>query len=332
MKSEKNLDSNPIVGEDGIRIYRFCSLVEDKRVDRFLSALFPTVSRTFFQKVIEEGGRVFCNEAPVDNKTPVHVGDVFAVSFPKLKEFSLVPEDIPLSVIYEDKWLIAINKPPGMVVHPTERGGHYSGTVVNALLHYLNKEALTDAKEFRPGLVHRIDKDTSGVLLLAKNDDILGQLAKKFQAREVYKEYLALVRGHMAEDTGMINSPIGRHSIERKKMAIAADEGVGREALTEFFVEERYRNSTLLRVRIHTGRTHQIRVHMASIGHPVMGDITYGDKKLNKKFIHEFGLTRQFLHASKLRIEHPVKREPLELTAPLPEDLTRVVEKLRSLV
>lgn len=261
--------------------------------------------------------------------TSVKVGDVLAMTLPKLKTLKLIAEDIPLQVLFEDEDIIVLNKDAGIVVHPTEKGGHFSGTIVNALLHHAPDSFSGVKGEQRPGIVHRLDKDTSGVLIVAKHDEALSTLSKQFQDRSTVKEYLALVRGRPSVDHGKIDAPIGRDELDRKKMAVTAHSSA-RHALTEFWVEEVYKGYSLLRVRIHTGRTHQIRVHLASIGHPIVGDIIYGDRSINAEFRQEFMLTRQFLHAAKLGLRHPRTHEWMWFEAPLSEDLKLVLDRLRS--
>ena len=308
------------------RTYRFCSIVDAKRMDTYLTEAFHYFSRSFFQHLLKQKQYVEHNGSQAKATTSVKVGDVLAVTLPKLKNLSIVAEDLPLDIIYEDKDLIAINKAAGMVVHPTERGGHYSGTVVNAMLHHCPKEFSGIKGERRPGIVHRLDKDTSGVLVVAKSDEALQNTAIQFQDRTTYKEYLTLVRGRPSVDHGQIDAPLARDPNDRKKIAISGHKDA-RDSLTEFFVEEVYKGVSLLRVIIHTGRTHQIRVHLASIGHPVVGDTTYGDSAVNHHF-KDLGLTRQFLHAHKLGIKHPRTGEDLEFVAELPEELQVVLGKL----
>ncbi|MFA6024654.1 MAG: RluA family pseudouridine synthase [Candidatus Gracilibacteria bacterium] len=290
-------------------------IIKDKdstaRLDQFL-APFLKLTRNQVQRLIKEGC-IFVNHKPEKANTKLKTGDKILYRIPEAEESKLVPEKIPLEIIFEDKDFLVINKSAGMVVHPDE-SGHNSGTVVHAVLaHSKNLSGIGGKK--RPGIVHRLDKDTSGVLLIAKNDKTHQKFSKLFQDRKVEKSYLALVKGTPKSQKGRIEAPIGRSSNERKKMAVSTQ---GKTAISSFEVLAIYRGVSLLKVKIETGRTHQIRVHLASIGHPVVGDPVYGDKKLNAEFKEKHGLTRQFLHAAELKIDGKT------FQAPLPEDLEKV--------
>lgn len=279
-----------------------------KRLDQFLVD-FLGISRSQAQRLIKENC-IFLNREPEKANTKLKTGDELLYKIPPAKESTVKGEDIPLDVIFEDENMLAINKPAGIVVHPDE-SGHQKGTIVNAVLAYC-KNLSGIGGEKRPGIVHRLDKDTSGVLLIAKNDETHQKLTKLFHDRKVKKTYLALVKGLPKSKKGRIEAPISRSTTNRKKMAVHHQ---GKKAITTFEVIAAYKSVSLLKVNIETGRTHQIRVHLASIGHPVVGDPTYGDKKLNELFEEKYGLKRQFLHAAKLEIDKKT------FEAPLPNDL-----------
>lgn len=314
-----------------------------ERLDRFLSINLPDRTRAFLQKLIKDGC-VKLN-GMITNKSGymVKTSDEIEIVIPELKTVRAEAEDIDLDILYEDKDIIVTDKPAKMVVHPSETGGHIKGTVVNAVLYHCKGKLTGISGEIRPGIVHRLDKDTSGVLVIAKTDEAQQSLVKQFSERKVKKEYLALVRGKIFPEKAIIDSPIGRSAKDRKKMAIT-DEEKGREAVTEYKLHELYelprssRDSTgvsfgdeyysLLKINLKTGRTHQIRVHMNAIGFPVVGDIVYGDQKVNKKFLEKFGLDRQFLHAAKLTITHPRTGKKMTFESKLPEELERVLDSL----
>ena len=290
---------------------------DGERVDAFL-ARCAGLTRSAAQKLLEEG-QVTCADRPLKKNEKTAVGQEICVDVPEAEEVDIVPQNIPLDVVYEDEDVIVVNKPVGMVVHPAP--GHPDGTLVNALLHHCGDSLSGINGELRPGIVHRIDRDTSGLIIAAKNDRAHLSLASQLQDHTLARTYAAVTVGGFKEDGGTVNAPIGRHPIDRKKMAI--DRRNGREAVTHWAVLERYPGYTLIECRLETGRTHQIRVHMASIGHPLLGDVVYGAKKPYP------GLAGQCLHARKLKFIHPTTGQAVELECPLPDWFEQVLEKLR---
>ncbi len=290
------------------------------RVDAALSQALPELSRSAVQRLLEEGA-VTLGGAPVKKNYKTQAGDVFSVTLPEAQPVNIVPQDIPLDVVYEDQDVIVINKPKGMVVHPA--AGHWDGTLVNALLYHCGSSLSGINGQLRPGIVHRIDKDTSGLLIAAKNDMAHQGLAAQLKDHSLSRTYWCVVCGNIREDAGAISAPIGRHPADRKKMAVT--EKNSREAVTHFRVLRRYRGYTLVECRLETGRTHQIRVHMAYQNHPILGDLVYGHKK------PELGQNTQCLHAMALRFVHPRTGEPVEVTCPLPDYFQQVLHKLESL-
>lgn len=287
-----------------------------ERLDKLLARRFQEVySRMYFQHLIEEQ-LVLLNGVPVKKRMKPQVGDEIEVEFASLPEAQLLPEAIPLSVIYEDEHLLVINKPAGMVVHPAP--GNWSGTFVNALLYYC-RGLEQEETSLRPGIVHRLDKETSGLLVAAKTLDMQQKLTALFASRQVYKEYLAICVGHPPD--GEIRAPIGRHPIHRKQMAVVPS---GRPAVSFCKTLRSNDKLSLVQVIITTGRTHQIRVHLKYKGTPVLGDTLYGTPSLN----HYYGVQRQLLHAKILAFNHPLTGKRLELEAPLPEDFLRVMRKI----
>jgi 23S rRNA pseudouridine1911/1915/1917 synthase len=288
---------------------------EAPRIDAFL-AVSTDLSRSKLQKLIKEGA-VERNGRPCKANTEVKQGDVIRLQVPQESGETLPePEDIPLDVVYEDEDLAVINKPKGMVVHPAP--GNPNGTLVNALLFRFRSLSGTGG-EIRPGIVHRIDRMTSGLLVVAKNDAAHEALAKQFALHTAHREYLCIVHGNLKEDSGTIDAPIGRHKTDRKRMAVTED---GRRAVTHWRVLERFGTETLLDVALETGRTHQIRVHMAYIKHPIVGDEVYGSAA------PKLGLNGQALHGYRLTFTHPKTREVMTFTAPLPEDFTTALKRL----
>lgn len=294
----------------------FVTAAEAKnRLDQFLASKLE-ISRNQVQKMIEQGG-VHVNRKECKANQRVKEGDQVAYKLTEAVESHLKPEKIPLDILFEDKNMIVLNKPAGIVVHP-DKTGHSSGTLVNAILAHCKKLSGIGGVR-RPGIVHRLDKDTSGVLVIAKNDAAHQKLSKLFHDRQVKKTYLALVKGLPKTLKGRIEAPLSRHTMDRKRMSVSKQ---GKNAITTFEVLEAHKGVSLLKVNIETGRTHQIRVHLASIGHPVVGDETYGDKRLNHQFKEKYGLTRQFLHAAKLEIDGKT------FEATLPKELKTTLEKI----
>jgi len=286
---------------------------ETGRLDKVLASIQTIWTRSQLDKLIKTD-QVTLNGQIVASKTKVKPGDVIVVAAQTVQTTELVPEDIPLDIVYEDTDVIVVNKPQGMVVHPAP--GHPDQTLVNALLYHSPLSTING--EFRPGIVHRIDKDTSGLLMVAKNDHAHQSLAAQLKAKTNRREYVALVHGVIKEASGTINAPLGRSPKDRKKQAIVQN---GRHAVTHFTVLKRYQHYTLISCRLETGRTHQIRVHLQSIGHPLVGDPLYGPKKTIKGH-------GQFLHARLLGFKHPVTGEQLTFEAPLPEIFKATLAKL----
>ncbi len=289
-----------------------------ERVDQFLSRSVEGLSRTAAQRHLEEG-LVLRQGKPLDKKDKLNLGDAITVDLPdEVTPIAAEPQEIPLDVLYEDEDVIVVNKPVGMVVHPAP--GHPDQTLVNALLHHCGSSLSGIGGELRPGIVHRIDRDTSGLLIAAKNDRAHQALAQQLADHSLYREYEAVLVGGPKEDEGTINAPIGRHRRDRKKMTIAREGG--KEAITHWQVLARYPGFTHVQCRLETGRTHQIRVHMASIGHPVLGDQVYGSKKPYP------GLEGQCLHARRLCFRHPKTGEEIKVEAPLPSYFTEILRKI----
>ena len=288
------------------------------RIDRYLSDQCQDISRSYLQKLLKEQS-VLVEEKPVKSNYKVNAGDRISLTLPEIREPEIMPEEIPLDIVYEDKDIILINKPKGMVVHPA--AGHYSGTLVNGLMSHCRSELSGINGVMRPGIVHRIDMDTTGVLIVCKNDMAHNSISEQLKEHSITRKYAAIVHGVIKDDEGTINAPIGRHPIDRKKMSI--NEKNGRDAVTHYRVLERFRQFTYIECQLETGRTHQIRVHMASIGHPLLGDSVYGPAKC------PFRLTGQTLHAGVLGIIHPRTGEYMEFTAPLPDYFEELLRKLR---
>jgi len=299
-----------------------------KRLDVFISHYEPHVSRNRIQALIKEG-LALSNERIEKPGYKVKLGDRITIDLPEKKVHDVLPEPIPLSVIFEDSHMIVLNKPPNLVVHPAP--GNFTGTLVNALLHHYGSLPSSGTgpqaiERERPGIVHRLDKDTSGVMVVARTQEALRSLSAQFKARVVKKRYAALVSGVIKKGSGTIEVGLGRHVKERKKISVHTNNA--REAVTLYKVRERFRNATLVEVEIKTGRTHQIRVHMAHIGHPVLGDRTYGSAKIAR--IGELLIPRQMLHAESLSLLHPATGHPMTFSAPPPQDMAGVIERLRS--
>ena len=289
-----------------------------ERADAFLARVVPDLTRSAAQRLLEAGA-VRLAGRPVRKNYRTAPGDVLEVDIPAPQPVDLVPQDIPLDIVYEDGDVIVVNKPVGMVVHPAP--GHSDGTLVNALLYHCGNTLSGINGTLRPGIVHRIDRDTSGLIIAAKNDRAHLSLAAQLQDHSLSRVYEAVAVGGLREDCGTVDAPIGRHRTDRKKMAVVPD---GRRAVTHWEVIARYQGVTHLRCRLETGRTHQIRVHLAYIGHPILGDTVYGAKKPVP------GLTGQCLHATGLQFLHPSTGEKITLTCPLPEEFTKMLKKLQS--
>ena len=293
-----------------------------ERADAALARLAPDLTRSAAQRLLEEG-RVLREGRPLRKNDKLQAGDVLALDLPEPQPVALEPEDIPLDIVYEDNDLLVINKPKGLVVHPA--AGHWSGTLVNALLYHCGQSLSGINGQLRPGIVHRIDRDTSGLIIAAKNDMAHLALAQQLQDHSLYREYEAVVVGNLREDQGTISLPIARHPTDRKKMAV--NHLSGRPAVTHWTVLARYPGYTHLQCRLETGRTHQIRVHMAAQGHPVLGDPVYGG--VRKGFPE---LAGQCLHARRLTFRHPRTGERITLSCPLPDYFQAVLTRCARLV
>lgn len=294
---------------------------EDKiRLDSYIAKKDESLSRSMIQKLLEES-KITVNGNVVKASYKVQVGDRIQIEIEPPKEVKLEAQDIPIDIIYEDDDIIVVNKPKGLVVHPAN--GNPDGTLVNAIMAICKDSLSGIGGELRPGIVHRLDKDTSGLLIIAKNDKAHINMSEQIKDRKVKKTYIALVRGTITENEATINMPIGRSTKDRKKMAVTKN---GKEAITHFKVLNRYTTSkasyTLLEIKIDTGRTHQIRVHMAEIGHPVVGDMVYSNGK------NEFGVIGQCLHAKKLEFCHPITGKKMSFEAPLPEYFENIIDLL----
>lgn len=286
------------------------------RLDSYVTSKNKELSRTAVQRLIENGD-ILANNNIQKISYKVASGDVIKITIPEVKKIDLKAQDIPIDVVYEDNDIIVVNKPKGLVVHPAV--GNPDGTLVNAIMNICKDSLSGIGGEARPGIVHRLDKDTTGLLIIAKNDKAHINLSNQIKNREVKKIYIALVRGNVPEDEATINMPIGRSTKDRKKMAVTKN---GKEAVTHFKVLKRFERYTLLEVKIDTGRTHQIRVHMSEIGYPVVGDMVYSNGK------NEFGVQGQMLHAKSLDFKHPVTNEKMHLEAELPEYFREIINNL----
>ena len=292
----------------------------DERLDKFLSAMLPDQSRSYLQKIIKDGN-VLVNGEPKKSSYRLEDGDEVTADLPELKSPDIEPENIPLDILYEDDSILMVNKPKGMVVHPS--AGHYTGKLVNAVLWHCQGQLSGINGVSRPGIVHRIDKDTTGVLVVCKNDTAHNAVAAQLKEHSITRKYRAIVHGVIKEDEGTVDAPIGRHPTERKKMASGVKNG--KRAVTHYRVLERFQGYTYVECQLETGRTHQIRVHMASIHHPLLGDTVYGPAK------DSHHLEGQTLHAMVLGLIHPVTGEYLEVEAPLPEYFENLLKKFRAM-
>ena len=293
---------------------------EDERLDKFLAAIFPERSRTYFSKLIKDGHVTMDGKALKANYR-LHVDDLITVETPPAERIEIHPENIPLDILYEDQDLLVVNKPKGMVVHPS--AGHYSGTLVNAVMYHCGDELSGINGVVRPGIVHRIDKDTTGSLIVCKTDSAHVHIAEQIKDHSCNRTYRGIVLGNPKEDEGTVTGAIGRDPKDRKKMAI--NEKNGKPAVTHYKVLERFGNYTYMEFSLETGRTHQIRVHMASIGHPLLGDDRYGGRHVSGKW----KLQGQTLHAMNLGFIHPSTGEFLEISAKLPEYFEKLLADLR---
>ena len=291
---------------------------QQMRLDKYLAEQFPEQTRSYLQKLIKDG-EVTVNGKSVKTGYQLSKGDEVCVNIPEPKELNVEPQKMDLDIVYEDDDVILINKPKGMVVHPAP--GHISDTLVNGLLYHCKGKLSGINGIARPGIVHRIDRDTTGILIVCKNDMSHNSIAAQLKEHSINRRYRALVHGNLKEDTGTVEGPIGRHPIDRKKMSI--NEKNGKPAVTHYTVLERFGNYTLIECKLETGRTHQIRVHMTSIGHPLVGDDVYGPAKC------PFKLQGQCLHAMVLGFVHPRTGEYMEFSADLPEYFENLLEKLR---
>lgn len=301
--------------EDLIRL----TAAESARCDKYIAESVEGISRSYIKKLFDEG-KITVNGVVRSASYKLKSGDEIEFEMPVAEEIDALPENIPLDIVYEDEELLVINKPRGMVVHPA--AGNSTGTLVNAVLYHCKGNLSGINGKLRPGIVHRIDKDTTGLLVVAKTNEAHMFLSDQLGDRSLSREYYALVHGNIKEDGGTVDAPIARSENDRKKMAVTYKNS--REAVTDFFVEERFGLYTLVRCKLRTGRTHQIRVHMKHIGHPIVGDKTYGVKK------EEFNLAGQLLHAGKIGFIHPKTNEKVYYTTPLPEDFEKVLSLLRA--
>lgn len=290
---------------------------DEERLDRYLSEIYAEQSRSFFQKLIKEG-HVTVNQAVQKANYRLKAGEIVEFEIPDAVPVQIEPENIPLDILYEDDDLLIVNKPKGMVVHPAI--GHYSGTLVNAIMYHC-KESLSGINgEIRPGIVHRIDKDTTGSLIVCKNDEAHTKIAAQIKEHSVTRKYVGVVAGNFKEDDGTVEGAIGRHPVDRKKMAI--NEKNGKPAITHYRVLQPLKGASYMEFSLETGRTHQIRVHMASISHPLLGDTVYGSQK------NPYKLQGQALHAKTIGFVHPSTGEYMEVSAPVPEYMLKLVHKL----
>ena len=288
-----------------------------KRVDKSLADYFDDYSRSFLKKLLDDGN-VLVNDKKAKPSLKIASGDKIDITIPDILPVEIEPEDIPLDIVYEDDDIIIVNKPKGMVVHPAP--GHYSGTLVNGLMYHF-KDSLSGINgELRPGIVHRIDMDTTGLLVVCKNDAAHNFLSEQLAVHSITRKYYAICYNYFTEDEGMVDLPIGRHPTDRKKMAVVKENG--RDAVTEYEVVERFGKYTLVRCKLRTGRTHQIRVHMEYLGYPLVGDPKYSPMKT------PFAIQGQALHSQTLEFTHPRTGERMRFEAALPEDMQKIVTRL----
>lgn len=289
-----------------------------ERIDKFLSRNYENLSRSYIQKLLKDGN-IIVNKLAVKANYKIASGDVIHIRIPESEPLDILPENIPLDILYEDSDILIVNKPKGMVVHPSP--GHYTHTLVNAVLYHCGGNLSGINGVIRPGIVHRIDMNTTGSLLICKNDRAHQILAKQLKEHSITRRYHAIVHGNIKEDSGTVDAPIGRHPADRKKMSTKSQHG--RHAVTHYRVLERFGSYTYIECELETGRTHQIRVHMSSIGHPILGDDVYGPARC------PFKLEGQTLHAKTLGIIHPSTKEYMEFDAPLPQYFQNLLTMLR---
>jgi 23S rRNA pseudouridine1911/1915/1917 synthase len=306
------------------KIFKINEAENGVRLDRIMAARFKDKTRQYIQKLIEDGFVLVDGKISKSGRK-LKIGEKVNAVFPAPKELELVAAKIPLKIVYEDKNLLIVDKPAGMVVHPGAGQSHIKDSMVNAVLHYCKGSLSGIGGVLRPGIVHRLDKDTSGLLIVAKNDKTHQYLMNLFKERHVEKNYFALLCGHLSPEKGTIEAPIGRARGDRKKMAVSEH---GKEAVTKYRVMKYFKGCTYVEIRLITGRTHQIRVHFNSIGFPVIGDTVYGNLKVNKNFEQEYGLSRLFLHAGRIGFVMPGKKELSFYEAPLPAALKKVLKLL----
>lgn len=292
--------------------------MEDERIDKCISNYMDSLSRSYIQKIIKDG-KVYVNDSVVKSNYRVRVDDKVRFIIPETVEPDIPAQNIPLDILYEDKDILIINKPKDMVVHPAP--GHYEGTVVNAIMYHCKEDLSGINGVMRPGIVHRIDKDTTGSLIICKNDEAHNFIAGLLKNHDITRKYRAVVYGNVKDENGTVSAPIGRHPNDRKRMAI--NEKNGKHAVTHYKVLERFDKFTYIECELETGRTHQIRVHMSSIGHPLLGDEIYSNRKAPYK------LDGQVLHAMTIGFIHPKSKEYMEFEAPLPEYFEDLLRKLR---
>ena len=290
---------------------------EDQRIDRYLTEMLPEQSRSFFQKLIRDGF-VMVNHIIVKVNYRLKTGDIIEIDIPDAVPTEIVPENIPLDILYEDDDLLIVNKPKGMVVHPAV--GHSTGTLVNAIMYHCQGNLSGINGEIRPGIVHRIDKDTTGSLIICKNDEAHRNIAEQIKEHSVTRRYVGVVAGTFSEESGTVEGAFGRHPNDRKRMTI--NEKNGKPAVTHYRVLQTLKGASFMEFELETGRTHQIRVHMASISHPLLGDTVYGNSK------NPYKLQGQALHARTIGFIHPTTGEYIEVSAPIPEYMTELVRKL----
>lgn len=303
-----------------------------RRLDKYLHGRFPRMSRTTIQRLIRQGA-VTVNGVPAKPSYEMAGGDVIELLMPAPEPTEIIPQPMPLDIVYEDEYLLGLNKPAGIICHPAR--GDQTGTLVNGLAHYATLSQGSDP--FRPGIVHRLDKNTTGIMLVAKEDEAHWRLALQFERRTIQKTYLAVVEGELNLDADIIDAPIGNHPVVREKFAVLVKEGkldIGKEAITTYEVAERFRGFTLVKLMPKTGRTHQLRVHMSYLRHPIAGDTLYGGRPVSEKSITGEGsdqpfLMHQALHAWRIAFRHPIRGQPMQLEAPFPEPFKRLVQLLR---